>query len=103
MRRVISRKRLKSYVSIAADIAQSRVAALCQGFTLSLEQIMASLSALELALHQTQRLPRREDGFSCLLAVSAICGIIAGAMTYPAARHICNTTGSIEGRWIDWL
>jgi hypothetical protein len=35
-----------------------------QGFTLPLQQIMTSLSSLELALHQTQRLARREDGLS---------------------------------------
>jgi hypothetical protein len=33
---------------------------------------MASLGALELALHQTQRLPRREDGFACLAVVSVV-------------------------------
>jgi hypothetical protein len=39
---------------------------LCQGLTLSLEKIMALLSALELALHLAQHLARREDGLASL-------------------------------------
>jgi len=49
---------------------------LCQSFTLPLEQIVAGLCALELALHQAQRLARREDGFSRLMVVS-VCRRIA--------------------------
>jgi hypothetical protein len=43
-----------------------RACVLGQGFTFPLEQVVAGLGALELALHQTQRLARREDGLSCL-------------------------------------
>jgi hypothetical protein len=39
---------------------------LCQSFTLSLQQIMTSLSSLQLGLHQSQRLPGWEDSFSVL-------------------------------------
>lgn len=39
---------------------------LCQGLALSLEQVVSRLGALELALHQRQRLARRKDGFSGL-------------------------------------
>jgi hypothetical protein len=65
-----------SYVSTTSDIWRIRTCVLCQSFTLALEQIMASLSTLQLALHQTKRLPRREDGFSCLAVVSVTCGIL---------------------------
>lgn len=39
---------------------------LCESLTLSLEEIVASLSSLELALHGTQRLAGGEDGFPVL-------------------------------------
>ena len=62
----------RSYVSRASDIWQHRRCVLGQGLALSLEQIVASLGALELALHQTQRLARGEDGFACLAVVSVV-------------------------------
>lgn len=37
-----------------------------EGFTLSLEQTVADLSSLELRLHETQRLSRREDSLAVL-------------------------------------
>ena len=37
---------------------------LCESFTLSLQQAVAGLSTLQLAVHLAQRLPRGEDGFS---------------------------------------
>lgn len=40
--------------------------ALGQGLALALQQIVAGLGALELALHQPQRLARGEDGLSGL-------------------------------------
>jgi hypothetical protein len=40
--------------------------ALGEGFGFALEQVVALLGALELALHLAQRLPRGEDGFSVL-------------------------------------
>jgi hypothetical protein len=47
---------------------------LCQGFTLSLEKIMALLSALQLALHLPQHLARREDGLASLYSsISSMC------------------------------
>jgi hypothetical protein len=44
------------------------VNALGQGLALALQQIVAGLGALELALHQPQRLARGEDGLSGLRA-----------------------------------
>lgn len=69
---------------------------LCQGFTLSLQQVVTSLGALELAFHHTQRLPCREDGLSGLRVVLASAVPVAhdtdsGSCTYPAARHICSS------------
>jgi hypothetical protein len=67
MRRVISRNRLGDAALIERPTCPLQCrCVLGQGFTLSLEQVMAGLCALELALHQTQRLARREDGLSCL-------------------------------------
>lgn len=45
---------------------------LCKGFTLPLEQVVTGLGALELALHQPQRLARGEDGLSRLMVVSVV-------------------------------
>lgn len=42
-----------------------------EGFALTLQQVVAGLGALELALHQPQRLAGGEDGLSCLMVVSA--------------------------------
>jgi hypothetical protein len=71
---------------------------LCQGLALALEQVMAGLGALELALHQTERLARREDGLSGLMVVS-VCNLPPSleAMTYPTARHVCYTPDSVIG------
>ena len=44
--------------------------ALGEGFALALQQVVAGLGALELALHQAQRLARGEDGLSRLGVVS---------------------------------
>lgn len=41
---------------------------LCESFTLLLEQTMAGLSSFELRLHNTERLPRRENGLTILIA-----------------------------------
>jgi hypothetical protein len=68
---------------------------------------MAGLRALELALHQPQRLPRGEDGLSRLVSVSEVCCRIHSLdscwdsrETYPAAGH-CELAGCCvrcEGR-----
>lgn len=49
---------------------------LCEGLALSLQQIVAGLGALQLALHQAQRLARRKDGFSRLMVMLVSCGIM---------------------------
>lgn len=45
---------------------------LCECLTLALQKIVASLGALQLRLHQPQRLARGEDGFSRLRVVSVV-------------------------------
>lgn len=42
---------------------------LCEGFTLALQQIVAGLGALELALHQPERLSGWENGLPSLKVV----------------------------------
>lgn len=48
---------------------------------------MTGLSALELALHQPQRLARGEDSLSRLMVVSVVLqhSLVETAATYPAA------------------
>lgn len=46
---------------------------LCESFTLSLQQTVASLSSLELRLHDAQRLPSREDWLAILHLLLATC------------------------------
>ena len=61
---------------------------------------MAGLSALELALHQTERLPRREDGLSCLeveLASSTVLHWIAIAGRTPLPDMFAARTVGGEG------
>lgn len=83
-----------------------------QGLTFALEQVVANLGALELALHEPQRLPGREDGFSCLGGLYQHSDVQAhcmdspqlaqlGAATYPAARHDGEWTGreGLGGQW----
>lgn len=43
---------------------------LCKSFTLSLQQIMASLSSLQLRLHQSQGLPSCKDSLPILEVIS---------------------------------
>ena len=92
MRRVISRKRLGVGVVSLREDAENRGCgeswnnedgecssgnALGQGLALALQQVVASLGALELALHQPQRLARGEDGLSRLRVVSV--GVLRAA------------------------
>lgn len=71
-----------------------------QGLALALEQVVAGLGALELALHDAQRLARGEDGLPRLRVVLAFCRMawLCGHSfrTYPAARH-CETLGRRTG------
>jgi hypothetical protein len=61
---------------------------LCQSFTLSLQQIMTSLSSLQLSLHQPQRLPGWEDSFSVLFGGQHELLAVELRLSYPSSRHL---------------
>lgn len=56
-----------------------------ESFTLSLQQIMTSLSSLELRLHQPQRLTGWEDSFSILGGVSVDSIVAWSSLSYPSS------------------
>lgn len=61
-----------------------------EGFTLSLEQAVADLSSLELRLHETQRLSRREDSLAVLrkALMRLACVECNKVGTYTGSRHV---------------
>jgi hypothetical protein len=61
---------------------------LCQSFTLSLQQIMTSLSSLQLSLHQSQRLPGWEDSFSVLFEGQHKLPGAELRLSYSGSRHL---------------
>lgn len=102
MRRVISRKRLGGWGWLEdaenrgcgeswnnEDGECSSGNALGQGLALALQQVVAGLGALELALHQPQRLARGEDGLSRLRVVSV--GVLHGVMCLGTVVPRCRT------------
>ncbi len=58
-----------------------------QGLALPLEQAVAGFCALELALHQAQRLTRRENSFPVLREDQSNSGRLLHAHAYTTSGH----------------